>query len=980
MLSMDSDPEKVALKLHRQFGHPSAQKLVKLIKNSNFSNPQLEKKIEMVSETCDICARFKKPPPRPVVCVPLASKFNEAVSMDLKVWGASYFLVIVDIATRFCVAKLIRDKQPKTILKSFLLSWISMFGAPQKLLTDNGGEFNNDEMRQVGDSFNIKIMTTAAESPWSNGVCERLNAVIGDIVRKIIADTKCELEVALSWAVSARNALANFSGFSPNQLVFGFNPAIPDIFHNKPPALEQVTLSETVRENLNALHSARQEFLRCESSEKLMRGLRSNLRNTPSETLTNGDSVYYKRNNSSEWHGPGIVIGRDGKQVLVRHGGTYVRVHNCRLTKFVEPISNNNEENVDQAEQETEASASLSDDESEHEERVHVSDHIDAQVSDVQSSREASNESEPNEISEEALQEYAANTELNLPSSNASIARNVNKFKVGQRLQGKSSTGEIISGKIISRAGKSTGKYKNCFNVKQDNDGTIEWINIDDLNEVRFVPENEETVVMFNSNDISEAKENEIRNWQENDVYEEVEDIGQEFLSVRWVITEKCKDNKNFTKARLVARGFEENTFSLRKDSPTCSKESIRVAISIAAARQWDIHSVDVKAAYLQGDKIERELFLKPPPEYYNGNLWKLNKTVYGLCDAARAWYMRVKGELLSLNVQMCSLDPSLFAWYNNGKLEGILCVYVDDFLWAGTKAFEEQVISKVRELFCIGNTESNSFKYIGLNVCSSNGRVSIDQHQYILTLAPIKISQERAVLKLSELSCMEKSEYRALLGQLNWISTNSRPDISFEVCELSVNLKKTTVSDILKLNKLVYRVKQDPLNIVFPKLQEIENCILECYSDASFANLPDGGSQGGFLIFIKDTNGLRCPIYWQSRKVRRVVKSTLSAEALALLDCAETAIYISRMLLELTKMNIKIRCVIDNKSLFDALYSSKSIEDRRLRIDIAVLRDMIDRAEISDVSWVGTSLQLADCLTKRGASTQRLRAAVSGN
>ena len=119
---MDSDPEKVALKLHKQFGHPSAQKLVKLIKNSNFSSPQLEKKIEMVSETCEICARFKKPPPRPVVSVPLASKFNEAVSMDLKVWGTSYFLVIVDIATRFCVAELIRNKQPKTILNSFLLS------------------------------------------------------------------------------------------------------------------------------------------------------------------------------------------------------------------------------------------------------------------------------------------------------------------------------------------------------------------------------------------------------------------------------------------------------------------------------------------------------------------------------------------------------------------------------------------------------------------------------------------------------------------------------------------------------------------------------------------------------------------------------------------------------------------------------------------------------------------------------------------
>ena len=44
-----------------------------------------------------------------------------------------------------------------------------------------------------------------------------------------------------------------------------------------------------------------------------------------------GDIVYYKRNNSNEWKGPGTVIGQDGQQVLVKHGGSYVRVHPCHL-------------------------------------------------------------------------------------------------------------------------------------------------------------------------------------------------------------------------------------------------------------------------------------------------------------------------------------------------------------------------------------------------------------------------------------------------------------------------------------------------------------------------------------------------------------------------------------------------------------------------------------------------------------------------
>lgn len=432
----------------------------------------------------------------------------------------------------------------------------------------------------------------------------------------------------------------------------------------------------------------------------------------------------------------------------------------------------------------------------------------------------------------------------------------------------------------------------------------------------------------------------------------------------------------------MVARGFEEDTLELRNDSPTCSKEAVCLALSLAVANGWNCHSMDVKAAYLLGNEIGRVVHLRPPQEFADGRLWKLKKTVYGLCDAARHWYLRVKSQLLDFGAKMSLLDSALFSWRCNDKVEGVICIYVDDFLWAGTAEFMKHVIDRLSQVFLIGSSESKALKYVGLNILSyEDGSITLDQFQYASTLTPVTVSRQRAAVKSGELSESERSEYRALVGQLNWITTHTRPDIAFDVCELSVACNQATVMDLLRLNKVIARVKTDNVKLHMPKMEKLEDCYLECFSDASFANLPGSGSQGGFVIFLRGDGEQRCPIYWQSRKIRRVVKSTLSAEAMALLECAEMAVYLAKILHEISDCgSLKIRCYTDNKSLVNALHSCRSVEDKRLRIDIAVLRDMLEHGEIAEVAWVDSSAQLADCLTKKGASTERLRAAVGLN
>ena len=147
-------------------------------------------------------------------------------------------------------------------------------------------------------------------------------------------------------------------------------------------------------------------------------------------------------------------------------------------------------------------------------------------------------------------------------------------------------------------------------------------------------------------------------------------------------------------------------------------------------------------------------------------------------------------------------------------------------------------------------------------------------------------------------------------------------------------------------------------------------------FSDASYCYLPEEGSQGGFTIFLCNKDEKAALIQWQLRKIQRVVKSTLAAECCAQVEAAEARFLIKSQLaklLQALKEEIIIECITDNQSLQDICYSAKTIEDRRLRVDIIILREMLAKNEINKIEWVETSSQRSDCLTKSEASTALL-------
>ena len=139
-----------------------------------------------------------------------------------------------------------------------------------------------------------------------------------------------------------------------------------------------------------------------------------------------------------------------------------------------------------------------------------------------------------------------------------------------------------------------------------------------------------------------------------------------------------------------------------------------------------------MKATLLQGNAVNLDLFLMSLVEHYAGRLWKLKKFMYGLCDAAKAWYLRVKDELLNFGAKVCSLDSALLTFASNEELQGVVRVYVDDFIRAGNEYLEKNVIKELSDLFLIGGAESEAFKYVGLNLDykGENARILADQSQ----------------------------------------------------------------------------------------------------------------------------------------------------------------------------------------------------------------------------------------------------------
>ena len=130
----------------------------------------------------------------------------------------------------------------------------------------------------------------------------------------------------------------------------------------------------------------------------------------------------------------------------------------------------------------------------------------------------------------------------------------------------------------------------------------------------------------------------------------------------------------------------------------------MKIFCAISANEKWEVFASDVRAAFLQSDSLDRDVFVEPPPQRKKeGIIWKLKKPAYGLRDASRKWFHSTENTLFSLKMQQSKRDSCLFYFLKDNNLEGLLIFHVDDFLSSGTKVFEEEVMKPLQEKYSFG-------------------------------------------------------------------------------------------------------------------------------------------------------------------------------------------------------------------------------------------------------------------------------------
>eukprot|EP00435_Cladocopium_sp_Y103_P013861 s2131_g3.t1 len=855
-LQLSQEEQAWLLKLHRNLGHPGTAKLTEFCRQLQCPEHFLR---AIGDIRCSTCQELRGPTVARPSAIHEACDFGDVVSMDGVVWTNSqgrqfFFYHFLDQSTMFQTAMVAPAHTTEDACRALLFGWFNWAGPPGLLCVDAGTELNSEEFGQFLQKHSVKCRTCAADAHWQNARVERHGGILQVMLAKMDAEQPIEtyeqLASALSHATGTKNQWSRYRGYSPELLVFGKGVRVPGSVTSDPSisahAVAVSNLPEGVRfrQELAVRESARRAFAAVDNDQTMRRAIVQ--RSRPHRGFfEKGEWVMlWKKKGEADgsWIGPMQVIIQESQQVVSP-------VHE---QPDLEPeIKSSPSETPDGEDRNNTDSNRLA---------------IETPVPETSDEETGLYAEEENCFSLQDQQVYRFEVDIN--------QRDIDHWKEETR---PSEMAFLVSAAKRQRS------------------------------EVKMSTLNAAERKLF-----EDAKKKEISSWLATETVSKIlrHQVPREnILRCRWILTWKEMDAtstpgssslpaRQVPKARLVVLGFEDPLIDqIPRDSPTMSRLSRVLIMQHAASMKWEIGSFDIKTAFLRGtESSSRTLCMEPPPEMReqtrlsSQEIVRLLRGAYGRVDAPFLWFPELRQSLEKLGFCSAPFDPCTFVLRDSQqRTEGLIGIHVDDGLCCGSPRFHQK-LAELEKLYPFGSRKTREFTFTGLKISQKEDySIWVNQEQYVKDIHPISISKDRKNFPKELVNETERQGLRALVGSLQYAATSTRPDLCSRLGYLQSQINKATVSTLTEANKILHEAKQHSQTTIKIQSIPIEDLRFVAFSDASFASEKTLDSHQGMLIMAshkqigENASSVVNPIVWHSKKIQKVVVSTLSAEAMSL-------------------------------------------------------------------------------------------------
>jgi hypothetical protein len=273
---------------------------------------------------------------------------------------------------------------------------------------------------------------------------------------------------------------------------------------------------------------------------------------------------------------------------------------------------------------------------------------------------------------------------------------------------------------------------------------------------------------------------------------------GRKAIKGRWVFDVKSDGRK---RARYVAKGFSqiEGIDYEALFSPVVRYESVRFIFALAAILGWYMTAVDVKTAFLYG-KLDEEIYMEQPEGFPSKGretkVYRLKRAIYGLKQAARAWWTQLEESVKTMGFTRLMADTGIFV-YRSRKGIVVMVAYVDDIIFFGTK----QLADEKKRLF-MNKWECRDLgtptKFLSMRIKRIDGRICLDQIDYLeKVLDRFRMTNAKSARTPmvegyyplpheGEIDTDLRQLFQQVIGSLMYLMLGTRPDIAYAVTKLA--------------------------------------------------------------------------------------------------------------------------------------------------------------------------------------------------